>query len=134
MYGISRAPCEAGTKWDRWQVLDQTISREKVFRKTDELRTDEMKSLSKLTGSGLVICGFLSDLTKLLLTQIKSPPSQTQTHGRSPEIADERLPAEAEQDDTHLPASALILEISVPSAPLRATPLFSVLPASDGTV
>lgn len=78
--GISRAPCEAGTKWDRWQALDQTISREKMFRKTEELRTEEMKSLSKLTGSGLVFCGFPSDLIKLLLTQIKSPPSQTHRH------------------------------------------------------
>ena len=77
--GISRAPYEAGTKRDRWQALDQTISRE-VFRKTEELRTAEMKSLSKLTGSGLVICGFPSDLIKLLLTQIKSPPSQMYRH------------------------------------------------------
>ena len=78
--GISRTPCEAGTKWDRWQALAQTISREKMFGKTEELRTEDMKSLSKLTGSGLVICGFPSDLIKLLLTQIKSPPSQTHRH------------------------------------------------------
>lgn len=78
--GVSRAPCEAGTKRDRWQALDQTISREKMFRKTEELRTAEMKFLSKLTGSGLVICGFPSDLIKLLLTQIKSPPSIAHRH------------------------------------------------------